>query len=84
MDFKVKKIVLDDKRNNREAAIYLEDEYGIEEIVHIIPCYESWEQYNSTYEAAQFTVDYADALNDWLHGGEEPYFEENVEYGSLA
>ena len=40
-------------------------------IVHIIACYESWQQYGGTIEDKQTTMPIADKFNSWLHGEEE-------------
>lgn len=42
------------------------------ELVKIGPCYESYEQYNSYRYIYAITVDVADRVNGWLHGGKEP------------
>lgn len=43
--------------------------------VHIVACYESWQQYGGTTEELGLTVDIAERYNTWLHG-EEEYNEE--------
>lgn len=48
------------------------------EVVKISRCYESWEQYNATVPTLRLTVDVADRVNGWLHGGEEPYVEDLI------
>ena len=40
--------------------------------IHIASCYESWEQWGGVREELGITVDVADYVNDWLHGGEQP------------
>lgn len=57
-----------DKRGGREVHV----EMSNGEVVKIAPCYESWEQYNSYYAMLCITVDVAERVNDWLHGGETP------------
>ncbi len=36
--------------------------------IHIVACYESWQQYGGTQNELWLTVDIAEAINDWLHG----------------
>lgn len=72
------KIILNNGKDakTREARIITDDG----ECVHVIPCYESWEQFNaSRFETLQLTVDYAEKMNGWLHGGREPRFRKEVE-----
>ena len=53
-----------DKVEDREVKVTLSN--GTE--IHIVPCYESWEELG-------LTVDIAERYNAWLHG-EEGYNEE--------
>ena len=60
-----------DKVEDREVKVTLSN--GTE--IHIVPCYESWQQYGGTTEELGLTVDIAGRYNAWLHG-EEEYNEE--------
>lgn len=60
-----------DKVEDREVKVTLSN--GME--IHIVPCYESWQQYGGTTEELGLTVDIAERYNGWLHG-EEVYNEE--------
>lgn len=42
--------------------------------VHIVACQESWEQFGATQDEMWVTVPVAKKYNDWLHGGEEPEY----------
>jgi hypothetical protein len=42
-------------------------------VVKIVPCYESWEQYNATLDEKRATIQIAEKFNDWLHGDHFPY-----------
>ena len=56
-----------DNIENREVVVTLDN--GTE--VHIVRCYESWEQFGGTTDELSCTVDIADCVNDWLHGDDE-------------
>lgn len=49
--------------NDREVVVTLNN--GTE--IHIVSCYESWEQYGGTKDELYTTVAVADLCNDWLH-----------------
>ena len=69
METKIKAInFTHDERGGREVHV----EMSNGEVVKIAPCYESWEQYNSYRDMLCITVDVAERVNDWLHGGETP------------
>ena len=43
--------------------------------IHIVPCYDSWEQYGGTEDELRITVPIANKCNRWLHGsGKRPLF----------
>lgn len=63
-----------DENGNREVHV----EMSNGELVKICRCHESWEQYNVTFNEKRVTVDVADRVNGWLHGGEEPYVEDLI------
>ena len=56
-----------DKVEDREVKVTLSN--GTE--VHIVACYESWQQYGGTTEELGLTVDIAERYNAWLHGEED-------------
>lgn len=62
----VKKIELlnEDKVEDREVKVTLSN--GTE--VHIVACYESYEQYGGCVEELKKTIDIAERYNAWLHG----------------
>lgn len=75
------------KRIKIEEIIFTHDEDGgrevhvkmsNDELVKIVPCYESWEQYNSYRDILSITVDVAERVNGWLHGEKEPYVEDLI------
>lgn len=66
-DYKIVEKRLIDKDGERKAIAVLDN--GTE--IHIEPCYESWRQYGGTTNELWATVDFADSINDWLHGNEE-------------
>lgn len=53
-----------DKVEEREVKVTLSN--GTE--IHIVPCYESWQQYGGTTEELRLTVVIAERYNAWLHG----------------
>lgn len=63
-----------DERGGREVHVDMSNG----EVVKIAPCYESWEQYNAYRDTLSITVDVADRVNGWLHGGEEPNVEDLI------
>lgn len=60
-----------DKVEDREVKVTLSN--GTE--IHIVACWEGWQQYGGTTEEHGLTVDIAERYNGWLHG-EEVYNEE--------
>lgn len=58
------------KDENGEREVHVTLNNGT--IVKIYACYESWAQYNGTTPELSATVDVAERVNDWLHGGEIP------------
>lgn len=68
-DYKIINVEFHDNDNveNREVVVTLDN--GTE--VHIVRCYESWEQFGGTTDELYCTVDVADCVNDWLHGDDE-------------
>ena len=56
-----------DNIENREVVVTLDNDTE----VHIVRCYESWEQFGGTTDELCCTVDVADCVNDWLHGDDE-------------
>jgi hypothetical protein len=63
-----------DECGNREVHVGMSNG----EVVKIARCHESWEQYNAVTPILRLTVDVADRVNGWLHGGEEPYVEDLI------
>jgi|GEM_PF-2409279 len=57
------------RKNNRMIKVKLSN--GA--VVKIVPCYESWEQYNATLDEKRATIQIAEKFNDWLHGDHFPY-----------
>ena len=49
----------------REVVIHMKS--GSE--IHIVPCYESFEQYGGLYDELCHTEPIAEKYNGWLHGG---------------
>lgn len=49
---------------NREVKVTMKS--GSE--IHIVACYNSWQQYGGLLEEEQATVPIAEKYNDWLHG----------------
>jgi hypothetical protein len=68
-DYKIIKVDFQNESDveNREVVVTLDN--GTE--VHIVRCYESWEQFGGTTDELYCTVDIADCVNDWLHGDDE-------------
>lgn len=78
-NYRIIKIEFTETNGEREAHVTLDN--GT--VVKIAPCYESWQQYNATTPELSHTMDVADAVNDWLHGGKEPDITEFIETGLL-
>ena len=78
-NYRIIKIEFTETNGEREVHVFLDN--GT--IVKIVLCYESWEQYNATTPELSHTIDVADAVNDWLHGGEEPDVTEFIETNLL-
>lgn len=66
---KIKSIVLSnvDDIENREVLVTLSN--GTE--IHIVACYESWQQYGGTVEELRVSLPIAEKYNAWLHGWED-------------
>ena len=66
MELKIKNIhyLNDDTKDEREIIVDLTN--GTK--VHIISCYESWQQYGGTTNELYLTMPIAEQNNKWLHG----------------
>ena len=73
----VKKIELlnVDKVEDREVKVTLSN--GTE--IHIVACYESWQQYGGTRDELYVTANIAEQYNGWLHGEDVDYEETDEE-----
>lgn len=47
--------------------------------IHIQPCYESWQQYGGEEDELSYTMDIAEAFNDWLHGDNTKFLEYSID-----
>ena len=66
---KIKKIefLYEKQPNRREVKVTLNNGTKI----HIVKCYESWEQFGGTIDELRVTVPIAEKYNGWLHGGKK-------------
>lgn len=60
------KVDLLNENNIDEREVKVTMKSGSE--IHIVACYNSWEQYGGLWEEEQATVPIAEKYNDWLHG----------------
>lgn len=67
--YKVVSIKFQYETNDKEREVLVMLDNG--SIIHICACYESWHQYNGTTNELWTTCEIADAVNDWLHSGDE-------------
>ena len=59
-----------DNIENREVVVTLNN--GIQ--IHIVACYESWQQYGGTIDEMKITAPIAEQYNGWLHGEENEWY----------
>lgn len=72
-EIKVKKVLFDfDKR-------WITVQLNTGSKIHIVPCYESWQQYGGTEDELSYTMDIAEAFNDWLHGDNTKFLEYSID-----
>lgn len=64
-NLKVKKIELINVSEEEEREVQVTLSNGT--VVHIVPCYESWQQYGGTIDELQVTMPIAEEYNAWLH-----------------
>lgn len=69
-NYKIKRVVFlnHDDFENREVVVTLDNDTK----VHIVSCFESWQQWGGTRDELWATTHIADAVNKWLHDENVP------------
>ena len=78
-DYKITNIEFIEKNDDGEREVLATLDNGTE--IHIVTCYESWQQYGGTTNELWTTTSLADDVVDWLHGiiDEPPYVGEYID-----